>query len=657
MGDIPETLDDINNAGDKIPGTFEKIGASLFMFNQAAEAIGRLNGELQNAVAPGITFQSSLADLQAISGVTNEALEKIADKARETGKIFGGSLSGPVEVSKLLLSQLTPELANNAEAMDGMTRHVLTLSKTMGGDTKSTAEVLTTAMNQYGISMDDPIRATRAMSEMMNIMAAAGQAGSAELPVIKQALEQSGMAAKAAGVHFAEANAAIQVLDKAGKKGSEGGVALRNTLATLSQGRFLPKDVQEELAAAGINIDDLTDKSKSLADRLKPLRGIMHDDALMTKLFGKENYMSALALMDKIDVLEELTTAIQNTATAEGQAAIIMDTYAEKQSRTNAWFENIKISVFNATESFLPFAEITGSVIEKAASLGMAVWGLSIIMDTRLGSAIKSAITWMGGLSKTFLAGIKSSVSFALASVTSFSAFKVAAVSACRAVGAAIMSIPIIGWIAAIIAGLIALGTYFYNTSETFRGFLWGLWEAIKAVFTGIGSFIKEVLEGVWHLIKGVFNPANWFDDDYKFADGLNKITQAASDYGESIEKAFLAGREKGKENFRADKAAEEAEKAALSGPISSGLLDIKSVAGGSDAITPGIKPQGIGGGTTKDEQGLRLAGSGSGGGKSITMNITQNNHFSGSQNPMEIAEIIFRMLNDRFRDSALAAN
>lgn len=89
------------------------------------------------------------------------------------------------------------------------------------------------------------------MAQMMNVMAAAGQAGSAELPTIKVALEQCGMAAKAAGVSFEETNAAIQVLDKAGKKGAEGGVALRNVMSILATGRFLPKDVQEELTAAG----------------------------------------------------------------------------------------------------------------------------------------------------------------------------------------------------------------------------------------------------------------------------------------------------------------------------------------------------------------------------------------------------------------------
>ena len=116
-----------------------------------------------------------------------------------------------------------------------MGENVATLSKMMKGDATAAAEVLTTAMNQYGVSLDDPLAASDRMWEMMNTMAAAAREGSAELPAIKVALEQCGMAAKAAGVSFEETNASIQVLDKAGKKGSEGGVALRNIMSTLAQ--------------------------------------------------------------------------------------------------------------------------------------------------------------------------------------------------------------------------------------------------------------------------------------------------------------------------------------------------------------------------------------------------------------------------------------
>ena len=72
----------------------------------------------------------------------------------------------------------------------------------MGNDGTAAAEVLSTAINQYGGSLENPIAASEKMAEMINVMAAAGQAGSAELPAIKVALEQCGMAAKSANVSF-----------------------------------------------------------------------------------------------------------------------------------------------------------------------------------------------------------------------------------------------------------------------------------------------------------------------------------------------------------------------------------------------------------------------------------------------------------------------
>ena len=64
------------------------------------------------------------------------------------------------EEPKLLLSQLSPELGNYPTALRAMGDNIATLSKTMGGDATAAAEVLTTAMNQYGISMDDSMEAS-----------------------------------------------------------------------------------------------------------------------------------------------------------------------------------------------------------------------------------------------------------------------------------------------------------------------------------------------------------------------------------------------------------------------------------------------------------------------------------------------------------------
>ncbi len=377
-----------SKAMDKINSKLSTIRLSSFIQNVQSVATG-----LDSLNAPGLKLSSSLADLSAITDVTGEKLKEIEGYARQSAKTFGGDAAAGVESYKLILSQLTPELAKAPKALQAMGKDVNILSKTMGGDTAAATEVLTTAMNQYQVSTADPIKASAEMARMMNIMAAAAKEGSAELPQQKAALEQSGMAAKAAKIEFEQHAAAIQVLDKAGKKGAEGGVALRNTLATLSQGRFLPKDVLQELQAAGVNINVLGDKSLSLTDRLKPLRAIMHDSALVTKLFGKENNNAAIALVAGIDEQERLAKAIVGTNTAYEQAAIVMEAPAERNARLKARLEDFKITLFNATNGVMGYASVLGGMAFDISNLLPLFGGFGKVIGF-VTSATKLQVLW-----------------------------------------------------------------------------------------------------------------------------------------------------------------------------------------------------------------------------------------------------------------------
>ena len=542
-----------------------------------------------------------------MAGVTGDALKEIEGYARDSAKAFGTDAGVAVEGYKLLLSQLTPELGKCPAALKSMGESIQITSKLMGGDGVAAAQVLTTAMNQYGVSLDDPIAASKTMADMMNTMAAAGQAGSAELPAIKAALEQCGMAAKAANVSFEETNAAIQVLDKAGKKGSEGGVALRNTMAILSQGRFLPKDTREELEKAGIDVLALGDKNKTLKERLEMLKPVLNYSALFSKLFGMENANAARALVQGTDKLAEFTEAVTGTSSAEEQAAIIMDSYAEKQARINQQIEDVKISLFQATGGATMWAGALSSVLVPVAQLMPLFTGLGSLMTWIKG--IQWANMWgnirgfmyatriqvlllnrelvtgqfvsngfMINITRATLAvvrfatvgimqGLKAlgafllslvttgtaSTTFAGIASTAFGAFKLAAVTACRAVSVAIMNIPIIGWIAAAIAALVAIGVYFWNTSAKFRAVLKGLWASFKTVFTGIGELAKQVFGAIGDLLKACFNL-----DSAGISKALDKLKGGFSDYGKQVGAAFnsaydeemaAAAKEKAKKN------------------------------------------------------------------------------------------------------------
>ena len=211
----------IEGARDRITG----LAAVLGSFDYAKNIIQSLAEGFTSLSSAGVKLDSQMHDLSAVAGVTGEGLKQIETFARQSALAFGTDAAVAVEGYKLLLSQLTPELGKYPEALSAMGDCIQTTSKLMGGDGVAAAQVLTTAMNQYGVSMEDPIAASREMARMMNVMAAAGQAGSAELPAISAALQQCGMAAKAANVSFEETNAAIPVRDTAGKTARAGGVA------------------------------------------------------------------------------------------------------------------------------------------------------------------------------------------------------------------------------------------------------------------------------------------------------------------------------------------------------------------------------------------------------------------------------------------------
>lgn len=362
-------LNGMHNKIMQSKASWSDLGQSMIAFNQASQAIQQANQALESITRPGVEFQSSMADLKAITGLAQEQVEALGKSARDLGKEFGTDAARGVESYKLLLSQLGPDLAQTPEVLNEMARNANLLSKTMGGDTTAATQVLTTAMNQFQVDLQNPIAAAAEMTRQMNTMSAAAKEGSAELPSIKAALEQSGMAANTANVSFEETNAAIQILDKAGRRGSEGGIALRNVLATLSQGRFLPKDVQEQMLAAGVNINALGDETLTLAERLNALTPVMNDAALMGKLFGRENKDSAMALISQTQALTELTEKITGTNTTLDQANEIMGTHQERMNRMQAKFKDIGVTVFNATKSFLPYTAALGQTVMLGSQL------------------------------------------------------------------------------------------------------------------------------------------------------------------------------------------------------------------------------------------------------------------------------------------------
>lgn len=585
---------------------FDKIGRAAFTFDNISSSIDRLTRSFADMAEPGLQLNAAMHSLSAVSGVTGKNLQQIEGYARQAAKTFGGSAADSVEAYQLVLSQLGPHIAQVPEALAAMGDAIKTTSKLMGNDTASAAEVLTTALNQYQVSLDDPIKASKEMARMMNVMAAAGQAGSAELPTIKEALKQAGMMAKTAGVSFEEANAAIQYLDKAGKKGSEGGVALRNVMSTLSQGRFLPKDVQDELANAGVSIDRLTNKSLSLTDRLRGLTPAMNDQALISKLFGRENAAAAIALMSVLDPIDEMTAAISGSNSAYEQAAVIMDSDIEKMSRFQAKIEDIKIGLYSVYSGIYPYIQGLGSAMQNMANMAVAANAMHALSETALGVAIRrrTAAVWQA-VAATRAGRVALGVFSAAAWVAKFACHALAL--GFKAIGKAIYSIPIIGWIAAGIALVVKGIQLLWDKSEGFRRIIFGVWEVIKGIFPSVAESIKGLVASVKERFNGLIEPlrgalarmkAMFSDFAAKVKEKLDPIFEPFRRFGRKIGRLFKAGAEKGAESFKKDHP--DKPKVADAGVPDADGIKVPAVAGASDTQTAATGADAGFGGTAK---------------------------------------------------------
>lgn len=580
IDDTEEVVERLGETSGKTAGKLEGLGKGMFFLNQLKEGVDNIRDSFNDAIEPGIRFETAVAEMSGITNMEGKELDVLATKARNTAKAFGVDASNAMVVYKDLLSKITPELKKAPDALEIMSNNVMTLSKTMQNDVPGASAAMSTAMNQYKVSLDDPMKAAQTMTDYMNIMAAGTVEGSAEIREVAEALKQTGSVAKTFGVEFAETNSLIQLLDKSGKKGSEGGIALRNTIVKL---QAPTTDAIKQLKAAGVNIKTMQNQSLSLTDRLRALTPVMHNATIMSALFGSENLASAMALIEGVDQIDTWTEAIQGSTSAVDMANKQMDTYAEKQKRMQAFIDDLKISFFEFVEPITPAIEVVGIFVGALVTLGTVAWSISQIMSLGI---TKIAGVWIASMAKMALSTIVGS----------------------RLISVAIMGIPVIGWIVAIITAVIAFVAFLYNKFEGVRVFLFGLWEVLK---TGFLSFFKTIHTIQMGIIE-ILNPVNWFRDDWSIDDVFERVKKEVFDNAVAVGRAWEEGKEKGRESWR--------NKDKVPG-LDKFQLDTAPAA----VNKPTTVTTSTGGTSGKD---VGLGGKGGSSVRNITMNVTFNNHF-----------------------------
>ncbi|SFB80178.1 phage tail tape measure protein, TP901 family, core region [Flexibacter flexilis DSM 6793] len=538
LGGVTAGLAGAEKASNSFGSALEKAAGKAFLFNQMRDAITSTAGALDSMTAPGVAFQSQLAELSGMTGQTGAGLDNIGQKARETALKFGGDASRAVESYTSILSQLGPQIAQNDVALQAMGENVQILSLNMKGDAIGATDALNTALLQFGADLNNPTQAAKTMTEYMNIMAAATNAGSADVTAISASLKVAGSEAYNANVSFIETNAAIQALGTKSKFGAEAGTALRNVIATMGKGRFLPKDTQESLIAAGVNIDKLSNKALPFTERLKELTKIQKDSALVTHFFGTENSAAATTLLSTIQYQEDLQKQITGTNQAVVTANANLNTHEGRMARINAQFKDWGISIFNATSGMLPFVQVGSSSLLFLSQFAPAMAAANTMVDFAKAKYATAAVsvkafalsTWTSGLN-----ALKAGGQYVLTALTGIGSYVASLITATAAqwglniaMNANPLGLVVLG-IVAVVGALALLYTYWDEIWGFIKNFtVWViklspfgiLWQVVDYLFPSLKTWASDVFGGiidwfgklwgkiveVWQNVKGLFS-------------------------------------------------------------------------------------------------------------------------------------------------------
>ena len=562
--DVTEGLTKATKQGNALGDCFKRLKAIDLM--AIDNSILNIKDRLQGVTDIAQSNETALAEVSAITGVVGSELNELNNRAKDLSKTYGEDLNENLGSFQTILSRLGPDIGKSNKAMGIFGETVNVLSKGMQGDVKGATDAITTSMLQFQVDLKNPVKAAEESRRMINVMSAGAKEGAAEIPQIGEAIVQAGVSAKLANLSFEETNSLIQAMAGGGKYGSEAGVAIRNVITNMSAQTKLSNDAVAILGAYGINMKKVADTSVPFADRLRELAPIQHDINALTEVFGRENAAAAQIIIRTADEQAELTKAITGTNVAYEQAAVIMDTSAEKEKRRNQRWNIFKLAIGNITKEYQPYINATASAVSITANMKNAMDGLKIVMNAmRVLLGIDTILKWLNSnvtrkLTKDNLnllsVNNRLAISMIWASITTFglSAAMGKLKTSINSVSLAIMKIPVIGWLIALIAVLAAVFAYLWTNVWQFRGVFYGLWEVIKLVFGWVWSFIKVHIGLIvalflffWKKTKEVFNwiakivQETWNSVVAKFQWATSAITNKLGGLWASIKIVFLA--------------------------------------------------------------------------------------------------------------------
>ena len=492
--DLGKSLDDV---GQNAEGATGGIGTfQVALGNLVADVIGNAISKMKDLVAGtidvGSTFESSMSNVQAISGATDDELKMLSDTAKQFGSTTKFSASESADaLSYMALAGWDAQ--TSAEALGG----VLNLASASGMDLAQASDMVTDYLSAFGLEADKS-------AYFADILAYAQGNANTSAEDLGEAYKNCSANLASAGQDIETTTSLLSMMANQGLKGSEAGTALNAVVRDMTSKM---KDGAIEIGKTKVAIQDSNGNFRDLTDILKDVENATDGMGSAQKASALQSTFTAdsikglnLILNAGVDEASKFEDSLRNsTGTAEDMAKTMNDNLGGDLTALNSQIEGVQIAIYEKFEPALRKG------VDALSALTSAVQWL-VDHGTEVTATITAIATAVGTyVAYTTAMKVMKDGWQALTIVTKAQTLAQTALNA-------VMSANPIGIVIALIAGLVAGFVVLWNKSEAFRNFWIGLWDTIKATAEPVIEGVVTWFTNAWDTIKGVWSVvANFF--------------------------------------------------------------------------------------------------------------------------------------------------
>jgi TP901 family phage tail tape measure protein len=358
-------------------GRAAATAASVLPFAAASAAS---TAAAYSSARKAMDFEAQLSSIKAVTGLTNEEMQKMRSLALEVGaKTKYSALEAAQGIEELLKAGISP-----AVVQAGGLEAALNLATAGGLELAEAAEIMSDSLHGF---KKDALTA----SQVANILAGAANASSTNIQEMKYGLSAVGPVADGIGVSFKEVNATLALFSNNMLKGSDAGTSLKTFLSNVQPKSkkaaelfrkygLILKDGTNILFDTNGQLKDMSEVAEILHQKFGKLTDKERTDAFF-EMFGSDSIRAATILakegaagiqkmyeeMSKVTALDVAKEKMNNAAGAVEQLRGAFETLQIIAAEgTLPVIKKVALVAADAFERSAPRVEKAGKRIGKA---------------------------------------------------------------------------------------------------------------------------------------------------------------------------------------------------------------------------------------------------------------------------------------------------